>query len=1001
MDSRRDSSPTHAAPAPFGDGLTALAGRYRIRRRLGDGGMAEVYEALDLRHDRLVALKVMRGSATDAATAERFRREVRIAASLVHPNVVPLLDSGHEGEVFWYAMPLLVEGTLARRIAREGRLPIDDAVRIAIEMADGLDHAHRHGLVHRDVKPQNVLLSDGHALVSDFGLARIVESSAGRGPTPSNTRLGTPLYMSPEQAMGHSDVDGRADQYSLACVLYEMLTGRPPFASHEFEALVYEHAGVSPGPVRDRRPETPPHVARAVHRALAKMPEDRFPTLAAFAAALRAEPGASPAAGPESHDADPRPFVGRENELWECAGLLRRSRLLTLTGPAGCGKTRLAERLAERLAPEFPGGRWFVDLSGTVDPAHVAARIDEALGVADGSSAAGAARARVPAGEHAALLVLDDCDHLLAACADQARARAQASPGLRVLATSRERLHVAGEQVYLVPPLAVPAPGAAHDRHALLACDSVRMFLARARRALPGYEPGDGDLDAIARIVRQLDGLPLALELAAARMRMLTAPEILARLGERFRLLTAAPGELPDRHRTLRAALEWSTRTLESGEHELFRRLAVFRGGWTLAAATAICDDDADDIRTLDRLTILAERSLVDGPLPGHEPSRYRLLESVREYATEALEAAGETAAFRDRHGGYFARFAEAAFHGFRGPEQARWLRAQRDEHENLLAALDDCAARPEGGPRGVQTASALYRTWYSQGHLALGRRELSRALAHPGAAEPTAMRARALFSRAGLAELQGDLASAEADLAASHAIHAALDDRTGTARALIGLARLAARRGRFEEARRHNASSLAIWRELEDDASAAYVLCHDANTALRQSDPDAALRRLGEAIPIVRRAGNRSLLASALCDEAIAHLANGDDRGARGALLPALRIVDELGAHETGIEALLACAALALRARDALAAARLIGAADALRDALAVSEDDAIEPVRPARLRAELRRLAADERSREIALEEGRHWTFETGVRRALEWLEQVADAGEPSAPA
>ncbi len=270
--------------------VSALADRYAFHAIVGRGSMADVYRARDLHRGRDVAIKVMRVRELPAEERMRFLREVRIVASLAHPNVIPLFDSGEDGDLLWYAMPLLAGGTLAQRLMRDGALPVAEAVRIACEVADGLAHAHGRGLVHRDIKPQNVLFGDGRALVADFGLARLLEGGSAVQVTPSSARLGTLLYMSPEQGLGGSGVDGRADQYSLACVLYEMLSGRPPFDAAQCEALVFGHARVVPRPIRERRPEVPSPVALALHRALHKLPDGRFRTMEEFAAALRDAP---------------------------------------------------------------------------------------------------------------------------------------------------------------------------------------------------------------------------------------------------------------------------------------------------------------------------------------------------------------------------------------------------------------------------------------------------------------------------------------------------------------------------------------------------------------------------------------------------------------------------------------------------------------------------------------------------------------------------------------
>ncbi|MFL5581979.1 MAG: protein kinase domain-containing protein [Gemmatimonadaceae bacterium] len=286
----------------------ALAGRYAIEREIGRGGMATVHLARDLRHGRQVAIKVLREELAAAVGAERFLAEIRVTASLQHPHILPLFDSGSEGGLLWYAMPFVEGETLRSRLAREGTLPVGEAVRLAREVADALDHAHARGVVHRDVKPENVLLQEGHALVADFGIALALEQAGGERITRTGLTLGTPQYMAPEQAAGERALDARVDVYALGAVTHEMLVGEAPFAAPTRQAVVQRLMHELPVALATRRPDVTPFVDAAVRRALAKRPDDRFPSAAAFAAAL-AEPlpppnGAGP--GPAAAAGEPR-----------------------------------------------------------------------------------------------------------------------------------------------------------------------------------------------------------------------------------------------------------------------------------------------------------------------------------------------------------------------------------------------------------------------------------------------------------------------------------------------------------------------------------------------------------------------------------------------------------------------------------------------------------------------------------------------------------------------
>src|SRR5256712_5501264 len=292
--------------------LSALGDRYAIDRERGRGGMATVYVAEDLRHSRQVAIKVLRSDVAAAIGAERFLREITIAARLTHPHVLPLIDSGQAAGSLYYVMPYVRGETLRQRLVREQRLPLKDALAIARELGAGLDYAHREGFVHRDVKPENVLLADGHAVIADFGIARAICQASGGGEhvTEVGLAIGTPEYMSPEQAAGDRELDGRCDVYALACVIYEMLAGEPPFSGGSARAIVAKHLSEPPPPLRARRPDAPAAVEQALARALAKDPADRFASVAEFMTALEeTRPGTGPSLAGKPRSIAAVPFV--------------------------------------------------------------------------------------------------------------------------------------------------------------------------------------------------------------------------------------------------------------------------------------------------------------------------------------------------------------------------------------------------------------------------------------------------------------------------------------------------------------------------------------------------------------------------------------------------------------------------------------------------------------------------------------------------------------------
>ena len=326
------------------DRLTAaLADRYRLEREIGAGGMATVYLAEDLRHNRRVAVKVLRPELAGALGPERFLREIETTAQLRHPNILPLLDSGDAGGTLYYVMPYVEGESLRQSLGREKQLQLDDALRIAREVADALSYAHSRGVVHRDIKPENILLESGHSVVADFGIARAVDQAAGGSLTQTGAAVGTPAYMSPEQASGSRDLDGRSDVYSLGCVVYEMLAGQPPFTGPTAESVVYQHLAAAPPNISGMRPAVPASVAAALQRALAKTPADRFRTVAQFAEAL--EGRVSAAAAPIPTAAATPGALGRR---WPRTALLALAALAVLVGAVALGRRLLSGRAGTR-----------------------------------------------------------------------------------------------------------------------------------------------------------------------------------------------------------------------------------------------------------------------------------------------------------------------------------------------------------------------------------------------------------------------------------------------------------------------------------------------------------------------------------------------------------------------------------------------------------------------------------------------------------------------------
>jgi non-specific serine/threonine protein kinase len=745
-----------------------LSERYRLDREIGRGGMATVYLAEDLKHGRQVAIKFLDPEVAPVGET-RFLREIEIAARFTHPHILPLYDSGVADGRLYYVMPFVAGGSLRSWLEREKQLSIEDAVRVAREVASALAYAHQKGLVHRDIKPENVLLLEGVAVVADFGIARALSAMPAHRITTAGGMIGTPRYMAPEQVMGVADLDGRADLYALACVSYEMLSGQPPFAGPD-EGLPYQHLSVEPRVLTDLRPSIPPAVAAAIARALAKLPADRFANAAQFADALTATPASAEraAARPGIEGRAPRHnlprertrFIGRERELTEWAQALDDARVLTITGIGGSGKTRLALKLAEAVLARFPDGVWCAEFAPLKEAERVTLTLAAALDLREEPGTPLLETVIHQLRDQRALIVFDNCEHVLAAAAGLADSLIGSCGDLKIIATSREGLGIEGERLFALRSLSVPTKSGVDGLAAAEASEAVRLFVDRAQIVDAGFALTAANAPTVAEICRRLDGIPLAVELAAARIRVLTLEDIAKRLDDRFQLLTGGRRTALPRHQTLRATIQWSYDLLTAEEQQLFQVLAVFAGGWTLEAATRVAGDAADDGEVLERMARLVDKSLVtmdreDGA------SRYSMLETVRQYALERLNETGQADAARTRHLAFYLAEAEQAQRRLTGPDQRTWLRWMVLDQENFLAAHAWCNNSQARAMEGLRLVGALRRFWLIRGLLELGLQTTLEALGRDGAAEPTAPRVAALYAAANFRFSLGDYAGA------------------------------------------------------------------------------------------------------------------------------------------------------------------------------------------------------------------------------------------------
>ncbi|HEY3079372.1 MAG TPA: tetratricopeptide repeat protein [Chloroflexota bacterium] len=646
---------------------------------------------------------------------------------------------------------------------------------------------------------------------------------------------------------------------------------------------------------------------------------------------------------PNNLPAQPTPLIGREQAAAGALGRLRRAdvRLLTLTGPGGIGKTRLALQIAADALDDFEGGVFFTPLETIRDPALLAGAVAQAVGLRTGEHRPAAAAVQDYLRDKTALLVLDTFEQIVAA-ALQVTELLEACPRLKVLATSRVPLHVRGEHEYAVAPLVLPDRLHPPPTSAIVRCPAVAVFIERALDVDPAFAVTNENAPAVAEICHRLDGVPLAIELAAARTKLLSPREMLRRLERRLPLLTGGARDLPARQQTLRDAIGWSYDLLAPEEQALFRRLAVFLGGCTLEAAEAIGDAPGDlGIEVLDGLGRLVDSSLLRREA-ATEQSRFAFLETIREYAFERLVASGEADAVRTRHAAYYTALAEAAEPWFGRGQQVEWLDRLECEHGNLRGALRSLSESGDSGG-ALRLASTLWRFWWARGHRDEGQRWLGEVLALPGADAPAPARAEALLgaatlsaSPAGRTAVPHEWARVRPLAEESLALFGALDDRAGTARALqflghatlgsgdfaearalferslargrdlseprivagavFGMGLVARQTGDFAEARALLQESARLWRELGDRGNAAHALRSLGWVSNFQGDLAATRAFVEESLALFREVGDRSNVAYLLGDLGEVAVAQGDHAEARRVYQEGLALWRELG---------------------------------------------------------------------------------------------------------
>jgi len=720
----------------------------------------------------------------------------------------------------------------------------------------------------------------------------------------------------------------------------------------------------------------------------------------------------------------PTPLLGREREVVETTDLLRRAdvRLLTLTGTGGTGKTRLALQSAAEMIDEFEDGVFFVALAPISDPELVASAVAEALSVSESAGGALEEDLREFLSNKELLLVLDNFEQVVDAAPLVSRFLSTC-PGLEVLVTSRVLLRVYGEHEYAVRPLQLPDPRDLPPIETLRQYEAIRLFTERAHAAKADFSLTNENAPAVAEICARLDGLPLAIELAAARIKLLSPQAMCSRLSNPLKFLTGGARDLPERQRTLRGAIAWSHALLDEGEQALFARLSVFSGGCALEAVEAVCDAEGDlPIDSMDGVSSLLDKSLLRQEEGLENEPRFVMLETIREYARERLEVSGEAEEIRRLHAEHLLALAEQGESKLREAEEAAWLERLDREHDNLRAALS-WALESEETELGLRLAGGLWRFWFMRGHYNEGRRWLEEALARDERA--SAVRAKALEAVGWLADDQGDIdravAAAEEGLSLSArtktqssvtasfqrllgsaayvrgdheqaarlyeeslALGREARDERGVASSLLRLGNVSSDRGDHEKAKEFYEEGLALSRKLDDKALLASALISVGAEFLLQGDHERGAMLNEEAAGLYRERGNSGHLQYALDNLGWAALMRGDEQQAEALHQECLALSRQLGDKLVAAEALDGLACSASTRGEAERVARLFGAAEALREAVGYQQEPREHTLREPYLTVARPRLA--EPMWDAAWAEGRRLGFEEAIAYALE---------------
>ncbi|WP_205876689.1 protein kinase domain-containing protein [Mycobacterium camsae] len=977
----------------FADAVADLAAAGFVDAlEIGRGGSGVVYRCVQSDLGRPVAVKVLAGlSEQDRA---RFVREQQAMGRVTgHPHIVAVLQAGQTASGCpFLVMPLCGRGSLQQRIAEHGALDRDEALGIGAKIADALAAAHRLGVVHRDVSPANILFTDyGEPALTDFGVAGV-----SRGfETAGQMLVGTPAFTAPELLDGVPPCDA-SDVYGLGATLFAALTGHAAFERHHGEQVVAQFVRMTEDSVPDLDLDArgiPAEVASIVAAAMSLDPAQR-PSAAKLSEQLRRvrlhDSTGHAVAGTATNSTAghlpvlPGEVVGRDAEVTEIGTQLASAPLLTLTGVGGVGKTTLAVHAATRLRSEYPDGVWLVELAELRDGALLSETVAAVLGVRDQPGRTLTEVVMAHLGQRHALLVLDNCEHLIDEVAKFVDTMLRLCPQMQVLATSRGILGIADETVLTVSPLAAPDTDTHPDPDTLVTFPAAELFLHRARGAVPNFRLTSHNVAAVAHICARVEGLPLAIELAAARLRAMSAQQIADGLTDRYSLLTKGQRRAPARHKSLAACIDTSYHLCTTTEQHLWTALAVFAGSFDLAAADHLEVEQLgiDGLRAV--ANALVNKSILMRVQQGHHV-RFRLLETLRDYANTQITD-NERHRLRARHADWYHRLLQQSRVQWFGHGQLFWSDRLMRELPNIREALH--FALDHNPDAALEMAIAMRSVWLNNGMLGEARRWLELAVAATKR-QPSPLRVHALGDLAFVEFAQGDLPAASARVAEARDRLAVEYDAELSATIDCMEGYLAVQEGDVKRAASCIRRAVAGVVEPEVRWASLYYLGWVLAAA---GDLDEAVSSFEAAIEFSKSHGESIYRSRALVSVGMGQYLRGQPERAVTALVEGLRLSQFVGDPFNGAQCLETLAWVAAFCHDWRQAAILLAAADALSRAMGIALLYVPGLIACHEACQQMAREALGNEGFEAAWTEGAALTFDGAVALALDKYEERA---------